>query len=1237
MQPVPSERSRDDGRFEVREILGAGGMGVVYRALDRRLGRVVALKALRQASGRDLYRFKREFRSLADIAHPNLVALHELHTSGDEWFFTMEAVDGVSFIDWVRPSLATPLPPVGPDQPPRPRVRHDVVSSPVDLDRLRSALPQLVDGVLALHLCGKLHRDLKPSNVMVRPDGQVVLLDFGLVSDLEDIHAERTHEQAAVGTPAHMSPEQAADQPLTEASDWYSVGVMLYEALTGWRPFEGSPHEVMRRKQTELPTAPRHVDPGVPADLDELCMQMLARHPRQRPDGRAILAALGTVPSAATAELERAMASTPFVGRADELALLEQARVDAETRGVAVFVRGDSGMGKSALVRAFLDATAQRTDGAPRPPVILEGRCYERESVPFKSLDAIIDAMTGVLLRLPEERLAEIVPRDASALVRLFPVLRRVSAVAGNALGTVPPDPQELRRRAFRALRHLFGRLARLQPLILVIDDLQWGDTDSAIFLAELIHHPEPLPILLVLVHRTEDDAGIVARVREPAPGLPAGDVRPIDLGPLPEGDARAMVRAIGDAGESTAELVIREAGGHPLFLYELARSSEARREPATLGELIRRRVRELPVAAAQLLRTCAIAGRPTPAGRLAAAVGADAVGAELLRLRGERLIRVRQLGSDDAAVEPYHDRIRAAVVATMSRREQQNVHAALAETYERDDDSGDLEALVEHCLGAGQRARAAVHAVRAAEAAEHVFAFHRAAELYRLAVEHSDATPEERRILVRRLGHALANAGSSEDAAAAFAEAEIGATPDEVFELQRLRLEQMLRRGKLAEGLDLCRKVLAPVGEHLPSSRRSAVRVAVWERMRVRLRGLGFTPRPPSAIDPQVLRHADVLFSTSAAIGFVDPIIGKALQFKFLRASLDAGDVERIGQAMSQEVGYLASAGVATRQRVDKVIERLRELVGPMGESYIAGRARAAEGLASFLTGRWKDARISFEAGTRMMRDHGTSGRFELDVAELFHLATLFYLGETREMVRRAPLLLREAVERGDVYAQHGLRGWRSNVVWLVMGKPEDARAHALGVAAESMAPDGFHLHHYYELLAHGQIDLYLGDAEGAWQRIEAAWPVLTGSYLTRIQTVRVESAFLRARAAVGHAAGLRAAKRAPLLAEARRLARQLEKEGAGWADAFGQHVRAGIAQVEGDREGALLALDGAQRTYAACDMQLYAAAAQHRRGQLETGAVAQSLLTAARTAMAGQAVADPAGMTRMLSGLDA
>jgi serine/threonine protein kinase len=92
------------GRFDVRGTLGSGSAGVVYRVFDRQLQREVALKLLRRASGRELYRFKKEFRALADIVHPNLVALHELHAADGEWYFTMELIEGVSFIDWVRPS-----------------------------------------------------------------------------------------------------------------------------------------------------------------------------------------------------------------------------------------------------------------------------------------------------------------------------------------------------------------------------------------------------------------------------------------------------------------------------------------------------------------------------------------------------------------------------------------------------------------------------------------------------------------------------------------------------------------------------------------------------------------------------------------------------------------------------------------------------------------------------------------------------------------------------------------------------------------------------------------------------------------------------------------------------------------------------------------------------------------------------------------------------------------------------
>jgi len=1197
---VMGDPARADARFEVRRVLGEGGMGVVYCAFDHRLGRNVALKTLRHPSGRNLYRFKREFRSLADIVHPNLAVLHELHTDGAEWYFTMELVEGVPFIAWVRPAV-------------------------VDHERLAAALPQLVDGVLALHVCGKLHRDLKPSNVLVTAEGRVVLLDFGLIADVESTHVDITHEQAAVGTPAYMSPEQVRDDPLTEASDWYAVGVMLYEALTGRRPFEGRPEKVMERKQLEAVTPPRDLDPTVPDGLDELCRRLLSREPGDRPDGRAVLAALGRGPSAATLDLERGAIAGPFVGRARELELLREALTASRRHGVAVFVRGDSGMGKTRLVHHFLGELGAST-------ILLEGRCYERESVPYKTLDAVIDALTGRLLRASADALEAMIPRDVAALARLFPAMKRLAIVADRCLRALsPPDPQELRRRAFGALRVLFARLAEQGPVVVAIDDLQWGDADSAVFLAELIHDPEPLPLLLLLVHRLEDDRGVVETVRQPRPGIPAGDVRTIDVGPLPEGDARQLVRSLG--GVDDGEIVLREGGGHPLFLAELARSTSLGGGAVpSLEQMIAARIAALPAPHAALLRTVAVAARPIPLELAVAAADVSGVGSELARLRAEHLVRVRHLGdSDRVCVEPYHDRIRAAAVASLAASDHRRIHDGLAHTLEAAGGTPDLEGLVEHWLGAGEPARASGYAVRAARVAAEALAFHRAAELYGLALRHGGDDAAWRRDLQHRRGVALANAGALEAAADAFRDAAAGAPPDVALEMDRLRLEQLLRRGRLDEGLALARTVLGQVGVALPSG-PAARRAAMRERIRLRLRGLDFDERLPEQIPPQVARRVAVLYSTASALAFVNPVAGRALQFRFLREALDSGDLSQIAKGMAQEVGYLALPGATSRKRIEEVSRRLDLVTTRIGNPGLTGFAMFLKGVAAFIMGEWREAHGLLDLGSKAMRDHAVGLRWEINLAELYLAATLFYLGETREMARLVPRLLRDAIERGDVYAQHGQRGWRSNVAWLVLGRPDEARAHVAAVAAERRHEEGFHLQHYFELLAQTQIDLYLGDVEAAWQRMQRWWKTLAGSHLLDIQSVRIEALFLRVRVLLGRAFRVDEPERRRLATEARAIARRLDRERAAWAAAYATQIRALLALLDGERADAASGLDAAERAFAACDMGLMAAVVRRRCGELEGGASGAAHVDSAERAMAAQAIADPAAMVRLL-----
>ncbi|HVK78415.1 MAG TPA: protein kinase [Kofleriaceae bacterium] len=1225
-----------DERFVVRGKLGAGGMGVVYRVLDQIQQREVALKTLKTHSARDLYRFKREFRALCDLAHPNLCALHELHTTGDDWFFTMELVHGVGFIDWVRPSSDSDQPFLDRDDgetQPRgsgPRSRTEIMSAPVDLERLERSLGQLCDGVHALHTAGKLHRDLKPSNVLVEPTGRVVLLDFGLVADLEQPGVDQTHERAAVGTPAYMSPEQAADVPLTPASDWYSVGVILYEALTGRRPFEGRAEEVMRRKQLERPPRPRQLVADTPRFLDDLCMRLLEADPRDRPDGIAVLDALGREPSMATATVERTSGAGPFVGREAQLDQLHQALLDARKAGVGVLVRGASGMGKSALVQRFLHGVA---GGA----LVLSGRCYERESVPYKTLDTLIDALTTALLKLDPAELQSVLPHDVAALGRLFPVLRRVPQIAEPAVRRFQPaDPQELRRRAFSALRYLLGSLGQLRPVVVCIDDLQWGDVDSALFLGDLISRADRPPILVILTYRSEGAGGpaVAEVVRRVGTATGDADVRTLDVPPLAIEDARDLVRALsgfeGDV-DAWAEALIRDAGGNTMFLAELARSAGTAGGAPTLDELLRGRIARLPAEARALLTACAVAARPTALDVAARAAGlSDPTGA-LAVLRAERLLRAQPEGDRDR-VEPFHDRIRVTVLDDLATGELQAVHRDLAAAYQYGA-PGEPEPLVDHLLGAGETRRAAEHAAAAARAAEDALAFRRASDLYAIALEYGAKEGVERARLLRARARALVNAGQLIEAAAMYADASRLLPEEERFELERLRLEQLLRAGQLREGVANARTLLASIGYHLPETGRAATWEIVKQRVALRVRGLGFTPRPAGSLPPDAVRQVDLMWSVASGLSFADPMLGKIVQLWHLRRALALGDLARFGAALSIESGYLATLGVSQTGRVEALVARAREVSKAVGDPAQSGLVEAGFGLALFMFGRWREAREQIEAGLRMMRDHGVDARWQIDISEAFLLGVLYYLGEVRELVRWTPIFLREAEDRGDVYAQHSLRAWRSNQAWLAMGKPEDARAHILGVALERGDVGAFHLHDYYQLISNIAVDLYVGDDEGALARFDEATAPLDRSLLLRIQGIRVEGTFARGRAALAAALAGPAGKRAERLAVVRRAIALLAKERMVPARGYRAQLAAGVAQAEGRVDDGVRAYRQAAEIYRDGDMRLHACVARLAVGELVGGDEGARLRDDAVEWLRDQAVADPLRFSRTIA----
>ncbi|MSP61409.1 MAG: serine/threonine-protein kinase PknK [Myxococcales bacterium] len=1250
-------------RFEVVRRLGAGGMGVVHEVLDRERNTRVALKTLRKFGADLLLRFKDEFRSLQDLPHPNLVRLLELFEESGRWFFTMELLDGVPLLEWVRvaavaePGILTPTEPVarsalGADDPPtvpgkRTPVTPIASASPGRLParvvfneaRLRSSLMQLAEGLGALHAARKVHRDIKPSNILVTPEGRLVILDLGLVTDAAG-HGQ-WHDDHLVGTYLYMAPEQAAARPVGPEADWYSVGVVLHLALTGVFPFDGPGKDVLRRKQREEPTPPRTLRPDLPEDLDRLCTDLLRLDPRRRPSATEVMRRLAAddAPPIPTAS------GTHFVGRRHELGRLRDAF--AQTRvgsSVTLLIHGESGVGKSALMRRFTEGATIESQGT----AVFAGRCHERESVPYKAVDGIIDALSRYLGTLVEEEVEALLPSTHGLIAQVFPVMRRVGAVAKARQPLAGLfDPQGLRTRLFAALRELFTRLAHRRPLVLVIDDLQWADADSLALLAEVMRPPRPPQLLLVATVRDGSPSGSSSRSLAEIKALLQGEVRDLHMVSLPREEAAELAELLlrearpgraGDAGDGEAAVsattIAEEAGGHPLFIDELVRSKLGGQEgPLRLEEALHARTARLSGPERLLLEIIAVAGAPLSqeTAAHAAAMPFGTFSEHVARLRGAHLVKTGGVRRGDA-IEPYHGRVREAVLGHLDGATLRERHQRLALALEAAGDA-DPEALAVHWRGAGEPERAASYTVRAAADAATKLAFDRAARLYRLSLAiHPPGGDEEVRLRTC-LGDAFANAGRGADAAAVYLEAApLAGSPSTMLELKRRAADQLLGSGHIDQGVAVLREVLEALHARFSETPRSALLSLVWSRIKVRLRGLAYRRREGSAISADALLRIDLFWSLAQGFAVVDTIRGADFQARSLLLALEAGEPYRITRAIAMEAGFTAAAGVPARRRTARLLAVAEELSKTITEPHAHGVTAAAGGFAAFLEGRWQTSLEHFEAAEKIFQDQCTGVAWELHTAQLYALHDLTYLGRLGDLARLYPIRLREAHERGNVYATTSLRAALPNIAWLVIDDPARARAE-LEEGMRAWSRQGFHLEHYWHLRSGGQIDLYAGTPKESHARISERWKALDRSLLLRIQVVRIEALDIRARSALAVAVTASEPERRRLLALAERDAKRIAREKLRWADPLADLLRAGIAAARGEKDPAASLLARAERGFEIADMALHATVARRRRGALLAGDEGRHLVATADAWMATQKVVRPDRITAMLA----
>jgi len=1189
-------------RYELGEILGSGSMGVVYRARDRESDTEVALKTLARPSPQDLLLLKREFRFLADMLHPNLVRLYDLEVQEDRAYFTMELIVGERLLDALGPPGAS------------------------DPDRIRDVFGQLALGLTALHEKDLLHRDVKPANVLLERGGRVVLLDFGLVVGGEHELSLASRGELA-GTLAYMAPEQAWGHQLAESADWYAVGVMLYEVLSGRLPFAGPSLASLLDRQHREPEPPD--GPASLADpaLAALALDLLAYEPGARPTGVEIRARLSHR-SPVVAPRPTPTRRPVFVDRdAERAELLRAFEHTRRGRSMVVQIDGPAGIGKSSLVDHVLLGLERDRDA-----LVLRSRCHPQAKVRFAALDGCVDELSRFLVQLGDGEREALRPSGVPALCRMFPVLARVPFARLEA----EPDPGDAdpaltRRIGFAALRELLERTATRHPLVLWMDDLQWGDADSALFLDELARAENAPPLLLIRSYRTEDREDRSSLAGPVASDAPAN--AHFELGPLEIPDLEALIEArLAEAphdGDRVTALAV-QAAGSPLFATQLAafahRSESS--DAVQLRDVLLARLRELSPSTLDLLGWVAVSGRP---------IGTQVVLA--LSPDGRRgmpgiyeLCRsgwLRPIPADDE-VDVLHGRFRDVMLGHLGdtdvRRRHRDIGIALVATR-----SPDPSTVYEHFRAAGDPA-ASEWVVRAAEDAASRLAFDRAAELYGEAFELRGRAAADWPLLEQRAS-ALAAAGRSALAAGVFATAAAAAdrVSDEPLDGVMLRgrsAEQHLYAGELEPGTALLREVLSQLGVEQARTARASQLRALAGRARFLLTdlvgGVERARRRARQPDPRALRRLDVLHGASRGLYMLDSSVADAIAARQLLDTIHVGEPSRLVRVLGLEAAFEANVGGAwLRRHAMGLLDRVDALARETGQPFDRAWALISRSNVAWFNGAWRECVERGREAVEWMLAHCVGIQWERTSNDLFTLSALAQMGELAELRKRIPAMIGDARQRGDAYAVMACRTGDAAFVALADDDVERAQAE-IAEAGRPYAGGDFTSVDYYHLYPWIQLQIYRG-ADAAHTDLERAWPALERAGFHRLDCIGNGMRHLRGRAALAAAMRATGERREALVRLADTAARRMARSSLPQSPGLAAALRAGVAALRGDTDARVAALEQSLRVLDAAEMALYAGAARRQLGRLVGGDRGRALLAEADARFAREGVRRP------------
>src|SRR5688500_1374394 len=465
------------GKYEIVRLLSAGGMGELYQARDPELGRDLVLKLLprRGVFHPDaVNRFMLEARAASALNHPNIVTVYEIGNSPSGHFIAMELIEG--------------------------RTLREIRAEPQSLATIARIGSQIARALAVAHAGGIIHRDIKPENLMLRDDGYIKILDFGIAQlaqrDLSDPEngTRITQPGVVVGTMRYMSPEQAQGNPVTPASDIFSLGIVLYEMAAGRHPFDASSDMAVLSAIILRDTVPpSKINSRIPAVFDSLVMRMLEKNPAERPSAvevDEVLTSIIALQTAARHISTGAVVQHGVIGRETELnAMRESFEAAGGGKATMVCVSGEPGIGKTTLVEAFLSALSESS-----AHYVALGRCSER----LAGAEAYLPLLDAIDDLLHEDGAAEV----SGLLSSLAPTWAAMLA-GGQSHGDRTTEAHaQSQERLKRELAAFLEQVCLKQPLVLLIEDIHWADVSTVDLVGYVLTRLQRSRLLVVASYR---------------------------------------------------------------------------------------------------------------------------------------------------------------------------------------------------------------------------------------------------------------------------------------------------------------------------------------------------------------------------------------------------------------------------------------------------------------------------------------------------------------------------------------------------------------------------------------------------------------------------------------------------------------------------------------------------------------------------------------------------------------